>query len=67
MPENLFAAIHTAVDAVDESEFDGEARDLERFRVRIISRVLTVTETLDAADTDYLVNVLGDVLQHAPE
>jgi uncharacterized protein (DUF2336 family) len=67
MPANLFDAISTAVDVVDETEFDGDPRDLERFRARIISRVLTVTESLDPADADYLVAVLGDVLQHPPK
>ncbi len=66
MPENLFDAIRAAVDDVNRTQFDGDPRELERFRARIISRVLTVTESLDAADADYLVDVLGDVLQHAP-
>jgi uncharacterized protein (DUF2336 family) len=66
MPENLYAAICTAIDVVDETGFDGDARDLERFRARVISRVLTVTETFDPADADYLVDKLGDVLVSAP-
>jgi uncharacterized protein (DUF2336 family) len=61
MPDALFGAVRAAVDVVDELRFDGEPRDLERFRARVISRVLLV-ETLDAADTDYLVDKLGDVL-----
>jgi uncharacterized protein (DUF2336 family) len=64
MPENMFEAIRAAVDVVDETGFDGDARDLERFRARIISRVLTVTESIESADADYLVDVLGDVLPH---
>ena len=62
MPENLSEAIYAAVDVVDETGFDGDARDLERFRARVISRVLTVTEAIDPADADYLVEKLGDVL-----
>jgi len=64
MPENLFDAIRTAVDVVDSTEFDGDPRDLERFRARIISRVLTLIESIDTADVDYLVDILGDVLRH---
>ncbi len=45
MPENLFEAICAAIDVVDETGFDGDARDLERFRARVITRVLTVTES----------------------
>ncbi|MDB5403593.1 MAG: hypothetical protein QOF70_7089 [Acetobacteraceae bacterium] len=66
MPEALFLAIQAAVDVVDELQFDGEPRDLERFRERVISRVLTLVETVDAADADYLLEKLGDVLVHAP-
>ncbi|HEY0182640.1 MAG TPA: DUF2336 domain-containing protein [Rhodopila sp.] len=66
MPEALFVAVRAAVDVVDELRFDGEARDLERFRARVISRVLTLVETVDPADADYLLDKLGDVLVHAP-
>jgi uncharacterized protein (DUF2336 family) len=66
LPDALFGAVRAAVDVVDETRFDGEARDLERFRARVISRVLTLVETVDAADADYLLDKLGDVLVHAP-
>ena len=66
MPGALFGAVRAAVDMVDETEFDGGERDLERFRARVISRVLTLVETIDAADADYLLEKLGDVLVHAP-
>lgn len=62
MPESLFESIFAAVDVVDETGFDGDVRDLERFRARVISRVLTVTESIDPGDADYLVDKLGDVL-----
>jgi uncharacterized protein (DUF2336 family) len=65
MPASLYAVVHAAVEVVDESQFDGEARDLERFRSRMITRVLTLVETIDPADADYLVDKLGDVLEHA--
>jgi hypothetical protein len=32
----------------------------------VISRVLTVSESINAADADYLVDKLGDVLERAP-
>jgi uncharacterized protein (DUF2336 family) len=67
MPESLYSAIRAAVDVVDEAGFDGEARELERFRSRIITRVLTLVETMEADDADYLVDKLGDLLVHAPE
>jgi uncharacterized protein (DUF2336 family) len=67
MPESLREFIRTAVDVVDETGFDGDARDLERFRARVISRILTVSESIDPADADYLVDKLGDVLETAVE
>ena len=66
MPEALFGAISTAVEVVDETGFDGATRDLERFRARVISRVLTLTDSLDSADADYLIDKLGDILVRAP-
>ena len=66
MPKALYGAVRAAVDVVDELQFDGEPRDLERFRARVISRVLTLVESVDPADADYLVDKLGDVLVHAP-
>jgi uncharacterized protein (DUF2336 family) len=66
MPPALFGAVRAAVDVVDEIGFDGEPRDLERFRSRIITRVLTLVETVDPADADYLLDKLGDVLVQAP-
>jgi len=66
MPDSLYAVVHAAVEVVDETGFDGEARDLERFRSRVITRVLTLVDTIDPADADYLIDKLGDVLVHAP-
>jgi uncharacterized protein (DUF2336 family) len=67
LPEALFAAMCAAVDVVDENRFDGNPRDLERFRARVITRVLTLVEGMDASDADYLLDKLGDVLVHAPD
>jgi uncharacterized protein (DUF2336 family) len=64
MPDSLFNAIRAAVDVVDETGFDGDPRDLERFRSRVISRVLTMAEYVDSGDADYLIDKLGDVLEH---
>ncbi len=66
MPEALYGAVRAAVDVVNETGFDGAERDLERFRARVISRILTMVDTLDQADADYLIDKLGDVLVHAP-
>ncbi len=66
MPPALYNAILAAVDVVDETGFDGQPHDLERFRSRVISRVLTLVETVDNADADYLLDKLEDVLVFSP-
>ncbi len=66
MPDELYSTIRSAIDTVAEAGFDGEPRDLERFRSRVITRVLTLVETVDSADADYLLDKLTDVLLHAP-
>ncbi len=66
MPPALYRAVEAAVDVVDDTSFNGEARDLERFRSRVISRVLTLVEDVGEGDADYLLAKLGDVLLHAP-
>ena len=65
LPERLLGPVRAAVEVVDETGFDGNPRDLERFRARVITRVLTAVESLDAADADYLIDKLGDVLMPA--
>ncbi len=67
MPERLLPAIRAAVDVLDETGFDGNSRDLERYRARVISRVLTCVSFLDPTDADYLLDKLGDILVHAQE
>lgn len=67
MPEALYPVVRTAIEVVDETGFDGNERDLERFRARVISRVLTTVDDLDPVEADYLVAKLGSVLLHAPK
>jgi uncharacterized protein (DUF2336 family) len=64
LPEALLPAMRTAMDVVAETGFDGNPRDLERFRARVVSRVLTCVSFLDPDDADYLLDKLGDVLVH---
>jgi uncharacterized protein (DUF2336 family) len=67
LPGGLYAAIRAAVDVVDETGFDGYARDLERFRARVISRMLTLIDSIDDGDADYLLDKLDAVLVHSPD
>lgn len=65
LPDSWFPAVRAAVDAVDDTPLDGQERDLERFRTRVMTRVLTQTETMAGDDADYLVGKLGEFLRAA--
>ena len=56
MPAHLLPVIRAAVEVTDGTELDGGDHDLERFRARVIGRVLTQCENLDPDDLDYLVD-----------
>ena len=62
MPQRLLPALRVAVDVVRGTEFDGGERDRERYRSRVITRILTQFEDLPQEDLDYLLDRLGDVL-----
>jgi uncharacterized protein (DUF2336 family) len=62
MPPRLLQAVRVAVDVVRGTEYDGGERDRERFRSRVITRILTQYEDLPQEDLDYLLDKLGDVL-----
>lgn len=62
MPDRLFPAVRVALDVVHETELDGELHDLERYRARVIERVLTQFEDFGAEDLDYLLSKLSDML-----
>lgn len=65
LPQSLFPVVNAAVQVVDETRFDGREHDLERFRSRVISRVLTQVETAEPEDMEYLIGKLGDMLMAA--
>ena len=62
MPPRLLPAVRVAVEVVCGTEFDGGERDRERYRSRVITRILTQFEDLPQEDLDYLLDKLGDVL-----
>lgn len=63
MPENLFPMVRTAMDVVLETDYDGGPDDRIRYRKRLIERMLTQFESLDAANFDYLIKRLNQVSQ----
>jgi uncharacterized protein (DUF2336 family) len=65
LPLQLLSAMRVAVDVINETEMDGGTHDLERYRARIIERVLTQFEDMNTEDIDYLLDKLEDVLHVA--
>ena len=65
LPSALLPACRIAIDVLKETPFDGEDRDLERHRRRVIERILTQYEDLAPVDLNYLLDKLGDLIRPA--
>ncbi|MFY9288661.1 MAG: DUF2336 domain-containing protein [Alphaproteobacteria bacterium] len=65
MPPRFLPAVRVAIDVVRETKMDGGEHDRERYRARVIERVLTQYEDFGNDDLDYLLDKLGDVLSAA--
>lgn len=66
LPDALLPMAKAAVEVVEETQLDGRPHDLERFRGRVITRVLTREDAaVDSGDSDYLLEKLGDMLMAA--
>ncbi|HUN39990.1 MAG TPA: DUF2336 domain-containing protein [Acetobacteraceae bacterium] len=62
LPETLLPVFQVAVEAANSTGLDGGERDFERYRSRVITRVLSQCEDFGPDDLDYLVGKLGDLL-----
>jgi uncharacterized protein (DUF2336 family) len=62
MPQGLLPVVRAALDVVHEVELDGGQNDIERYRARVIERVLTQFEDINSEDVDYLLLRLGDIM-----
>lgn len=58
-PETMYPAFRVAVDMIHETDFDGGPRDRERFARRVIERILTKYQQIEASDLDYLLAKLS--------
>lgn len=58
MPENMYPAVRAAIDVIAETDFDGEAGDIERHQRRVLERILTqygdLGVDLEKSDLEYL-------------
>ena len=65
LPARLFPAFRAAVDTFHSMEFDGGARDLERFQERMLQRFLTQPQAASREDVDYLIDKADRVSREA--
>ncbi len=65
MPSRLLPALRVAVDVINETAMDGGEHDRERYRARVIERILTQYQDIGNEDIDYLLYKLDDVLHAA--
>lgn len=65
MPPNMMSVIRAALDVVHETEMDGGNHDRERYKAKVIERVLTQFEDVGSDDFEYLLNKLGDIMSAA--
>jgi uncharacterized protein (DUF2336 family) len=65
MPPRFHPLIKVALDVMRETELDGGDNDRERYKARVIERILTQYEDIGGDDIDYLLDKLGDLLQIA--
>ena len=61
LPARLFGAFRAAIDTYHSMEFDGGARDRERFQQKMLQRFLTSPQPAAREDVDYLVDKMDEV------
>jgi uncharacterized protein (DUF2336 family) len=69
LPAGMFTAFRMAIEVFHKTELDGGANDRERFRQRMVERVLTQFQAIPKSDLEYLLDKL-DALEerrHASE
>jgi uncharacterized protein (DUF2336 family) len=62
LPARLLPAVRAALEVLREVSFDGGERDHERYRARVITRILTQFEDFPAEELDYMLTKLGSAL-----
>jgi uncharacterized protein (DUF2336 family) len=61
LPARLYSAFRAGVDTYHSMEFDGGARDRERFQERMLQRFLTQPSSASRHDIDYLVDKMDRI------
>jgi len=58
-PMQLLDLCRAAIQVAEETAYDGLPNDRQRFRARMIERVLTMSEDIDGEDLDYLISKMA--------
>jgi uncharacterized protein (DUF2336 family) len=70
LPAAFYPAFRAAIDVADQTEYDGEEHDQERFARRMLERIMTQVETigdnLGEENVDYLMAKLNRITSAAP-
>lgn len=66
LPSGMFTAFRLAIDIFHKTDMDGGPGDKERFRQRMVERVLTQFQAIPRADLEYLLDKL-DAVENARE
>jgi uncharacterized protein (DUF2336 family) len=61
LPARLFNAFRAAVDTYHSMEFEGGARDRERFQQTMLQRFLTAAGPAGREDVDYLMERMDEI------
>ncbi|MFC3070355.1 DUF2336 domain-containing protein [Phenylobacterium soli] len=67
LPARLFQAFRAGVDTYHSMEFDGGARDRERFQQKMLQRFLTSAQPAARDDVDYLLERMDEVTRSLRE
>jgi len=67
LPARLFQAFRAAVDTWHSMEFDGGARDRERFQQKMLQRFLTQAQPAAREDVDYLIDKMDEIARTLAE
>lgn len=59
LPIQLLDICRAAIKVAEETNYDGMANDRQRFRDRMIERVLTMSEDINGDDLDYLISKMA--------
>lgn len=65
LPQGMYAIIRVALEVVKEMRLDGGTHDRDRYRARVIERILTQYEDFSQDDLNYLLDKLDDLIDKA--